>query len=210
MAAETDCKEHKKDNRVRHSLSATSSDVRLFRPRTQLRELDQRACEDGGSTRAWLETAPARHRTRHACRARKTRGTETPRNVTALAGHTVRLYCPVADTPSRASLGKKNHRQRSFPNGTLVVTQVQRSQDTGWYECTARDTQGNTARGQLVLRVMNTVVEGAGNSDHLGFFNVHPNLSTQVHSVSASIRMQPPQPEFDPATCGSAAEYLSH
>ncbi|KAL1429594.1 hypothetical protein MTO96_016045 [Rhipicephalus appendiculatus] len=82
-------------------------------------------------------------------------------NVTALAGHTVRLYCPVAGYPIESIAWQKdgrwlpqNHRQRSFPNGTLVVTQVQRSQDTGWYECTARDTQGNTARGQLVLRVM--------------------------------------------------------
>ncbi|XP_049522395.1 Down syndrome cell adhesion molecule-like protein Dscam2 [Dermacentor silvarum] len=82
-------------------------------------------------------------------------------NVTALAGRTVRLYCPVAGYPIHSIAWQKdgrwlpqNHRQRSFPNGTLVVTQVQRSQDTGWYECTARDAQGNTARGQLAVRVM--------------------------------------------------------
>ncbi|KAK8777634.1 hypothetical protein V5799_029021, partial [Amblyomma americanum] len=82
-------------------------------------------------------------------------------NVTALAGRTMLLQCPVAGHPIHSIAWQKdgrwlpqNHRQRSFPNGTLVVTQVQRSQDSGWYECTARDPQGNSARGQLAVRVM--------------------------------------------------------
>ncbi|KAL3246499.1 hypothetical protein MRX96_057626, partial [Rhipicephalus microplus] len=88
-------------------------------------------------------------------RARKARGTEThcERHGTRRSYGTALLSR--GRIPHREHrLAKRNHRQRSFPNGTLVVTQVQRSQDTGWYECTARDTQGNTARGQLVLRVM--------------------------------------------------------
>ncbi|KAH6936506.1 hypothetical protein HPB50_018450 [Hyalomma asiaticum] len=48
----------------------------------------------------------------------------------------------------------QNHRQHSFPNGTLVVAEVQRSVDSGWYACVARDPQGNTARGQLAVHVM--------------------------------------------------------
>ncbi|KAH8030121.1 hypothetical protein HPB51_006553 [Rhipicephalus microplus] len=31
------------------------------------------------------------------------------------------------------------------------------------------------------------VVEGSGNFDHLGFLNVHPNLSTRAYSILASI-----------------------
>ena len=31
------------------------------------------------------------------------------------------------------------------------------------------------------------VVEGSGNFDLLGFFNVHPNLSTRAYSIFASI-----------------------
>ncbi|KAK8770204.1 hypothetical protein V5799_013331, partial [Amblyomma americanum] len=48
----------------------------------------------------------------------------------------------------------QNHRQRSFPNGSLVVVDVQRSADSGWYACVASDPQGNTARGQLAVHVM--------------------------------------------------------
>ncbi|KAH8038713.1 hypothetical protein HPB51_002857 [Rhipicephalus microplus] len=34
---------------------------------------------------------------------------------------------------------------------------------------------------------LDAVVEGSGNFDHLGFFNVHPNLSTRAYNISASI-----------------------
>ncbi|KAH8038015.1 hypothetical protein HPB51_020535 [Rhipicephalus microplus] len=37
----------------------------------------------------------------------------------------------------------------------------------------------------MIMR--DAVVEGSGNFDHLGFFNVHPNLSTRAYSISASI-----------------------
>nr|XP_037276464.1 Down syndrome cell adhesion molecule-like protein Dscam2 [Rhipicephalus microplus] len=82
-------------------------------------------------------------------------------NVTALAGHSMVLHCPVAGHPIRSVTWKKdgrwlpqNHRQRSFPNGTLVVNQVQRGQDSGTYGCTATDPDGNMAGGELTVRVM--------------------------------------------------------
>lgn len=37
----------------------------------------------------------------------------------------------------------------------------------------------------MIMR--DAVVEGSGNFDHLGFFNVHPNLSTRAYSIFASI-----------------------
>ncbi|XP_075543760.1 cell adhesion molecule Dscam1-like [Dermacentor variabilis] len=82
-------------------------------------------------------------------------------NVTALAGRTMRLHCAVAGHPIQSIVWQKdgrslpqNHRQRSFPNGSLVVADVQRSADDGWYSCIARDPQGNTAKGQLAVHVM--------------------------------------------------------
>ncbi|XP_037507198.2 Down syndrome cell adhesion molecule-like protein Dscam2, partial [Rhipicephalus sanguineus] len=82
-------------------------------------------------------------------------------NVTALAGRTMRLHCAVAGHPIQSIVWQKdgrslpqNHRQRSFPNGSLVVADVQRSADDGWYSCVARDPQGNTAKGQLAVHVM--------------------------------------------------------
>ncbi|XP_072143985.1 cell adhesion molecule Dscam1-like [Dermacentor andersoni] len=82
-------------------------------------------------------------------------------NVTALAGRTMRLHCAVAGYPIQSIVWQKdgrslpqNHRQHSFPNGSLIVAEVQRSVDSGWYACVARDAQGNTARGQLAVHVM--------------------------------------------------------
>ncbi|KAK8787941.1 hypothetical protein V5799_022284 [Amblyomma americanum] len=82
-------------------------------------------------------------------------------NVTALAGRTMRLQCAVAGHPIQSIVWQKdgrslpqNHRQRSFPNGSLVVSEVQRSSDSGWYTCVARDPEGNTAKGQLAVHVM--------------------------------------------------------
>ncbi|XP_049268838.1 Down syndrome cell adhesion molecule-like protein Dscam2 [Rhipicephalus sanguineus] len=82
-------------------------------------------------------------------------------NVTALAGRSMVLHCPVAGHPIRSVTWKKdgrwlpqNHRQRSFPNGTLVVNQVQRGQDSGTYGCMATDPDGNMAGGELTVRVM--------------------------------------------------------
>ncbi|KAH8022990.1 hypothetical protein HPB51_009594 [Rhipicephalus microplus] len=37
----------------------------------------------------------------------------------------------------------------------------------------------------MIMR--DAVVEDSGNFDHLGFFNVHPNLSTRAYNISASI-----------------------
>ncbi|KAH8036663.1 hypothetical protein HPB51_003553 [Rhipicephalus microplus] len=37
----------------------------------------------------------------------------------------------------------------------------------------------------MIMR--NAVVEGSGNFDHLGFFNVNPNLSTRAYNISGSI-----------------------
>ncbi|XP_049268474.1 LOW QUALITY PROTEIN: Down syndrome cell adhesion molecule-like protein Dscam2 [Rhipicephalus sanguineus] len=82
-------------------------------------------------------------------------------NVTALAGRTMQLHCAVAGHPIKSIVWQKdgrslpqNHRQHSFPNGSLVVAEVQRSVDSGWYACVAKDPQGNTARGQLAVHVM--------------------------------------------------------
>ena len=47
-----------------------------------------------------------------------------------------------------------NRRQKTYPNGTLIVEGVQRSADQGRYTCVARNTQGYTARGDLDVQVM--------------------------------------------------------
>ncbi|KAH8029443.1 hypothetical protein HPB51_000460 [Rhipicephalus microplus] len=65
-------------------------------------------------------------------------------------------------------------------------------------------------KGDADKIMRDAVAKGSENFDHLGFFNMHPNLSTWATTLPPPSEMQPPKPGFDPATCGSAAEYLIH
>ena len=47
-----------------------------------------------------------------------------------------------------------NRRQQVFPNGTLIVENVQRSLDQGTYTCVAKNAQGFSAKGNLEVQVM--------------------------------------------------------
>lgn len=47
-----------------------------------------------------------------------------------------------------------NRRQQVFPNGTLIIENVQRSLDQGSYTCLAKNAQGFSAKGNLEVQVM--------------------------------------------------------
>lgn len=47
-----------------------------------------------------------------------------------------------------------NRKQKVFPNGTLVIENVERMSDEATYTCVAKNSQGYTARGTLELQVM--------------------------------------------------------
>lgn len=47
-----------------------------------------------------------------------------------------------------------NRKQKVFPNGTLIIENVERSTDQASYTCVARNSQGYSARGTLELQVM--------------------------------------------------------
>ena len=48
----------------------------------------------------------------------------------------------------------RDARQKVFPNGTLIITNVQRQSDQGTYTCVARSTHGYMARANLEVLVM--------------------------------------------------------
>nr|CAD7578394.1 unnamed protein product [Timema californicum] len=86
-----------------------------------------------------------------------------PQNLTVVAGTDVFLRCPVAGFPissvtwQRAGDILPSHlRQRVFPNGTLLVRQVDCSSDRGEYLCSATNQQGQSAQGRIYLDVMIT------------------------------------------------------
>ncbi|KAL6441312.1 hypothetical protein ACFW04_003518 [Cataglyphis niger] len=73
--------------------------------------------------------------------------------VTAVAGETLRLKCPVAGYPIEEIKWEKssrelpdNLRQKVLPDGTLMISNVQKNGDPGVYTCWARNKQGHSAR----------------------------------------------------------------
>ncbi|XP_029043931.2 Down syndrome cell adhesion molecule-like protein Dscam2 isoform X3 [Osmia bicornis bicornis] len=73
--------------------------------------------------------------------------------VTAVAGETLRLKCPVAGHPIEEIKWERANRelpddlrQKVLPDGTLVITSVQKKGDAGVYTCSARNKQGHSAR----------------------------------------------------------------
>ncbi|KAK7075666.1 hypothetical protein SK128_023683 [Halocaridina rubra] len=85
--------------------------------------------------------------------------------VAVVAGENMVVHCPVAGHPIDSIVWEMkgrmlpiNRRQKTFPNGTLIVEAVQRSADQGRYTCVARNSQGYTARGDLDVQVMDPPV----------------------------------------------------
>lgn len=73
--------------------------------------------------------------------------------VTAVAGETLNLKCPVAGYPIEEIHWERNGRelpddirQKVQPDGMLVINPVQKTADSGTYTCWARNKQGHSAR----------------------------------------------------------------
>ncbi|XP_061703849.1 cell adhesion molecule Dscam2 isoform X50 [Cydia pomonella] len=78
-----------------------------------------------------------------------------------VAGDTLVAHCPVAGYPIDSIVWERdgrvlpiNRKQKVFPNGTLVIENVERNSDQATYTCVAKNSQGYSARGSLELQVM--------------------------------------------------------
>ncbi|CAL1270596.1 unnamed protein product [Larinioides sclopetarius] len=83
------------------------------------------------------------------------------RNLTALDGQIITVHCPVSGYPITKVYWERdgrplphNHRQKTFPNGTLVIEDLQRSRDGGKYHCVAENNRSRTARRDVSLNIM--------------------------------------------------------
>jgi len=56
--------------------------------------------------------------------------------------------------PSDGRVLPINRKQKVFPNGTLIIENVERQSDQATYTCVARNSQGYSARGTLEVQVM--------------------------------------------------------
>ncbi|KAG8200001.1 hypothetical protein JTE90_006239, partial [Oedothorax gibbosus] len=82
-------------------------------------------------------------------------------NVSVVAGDTMRLQCPVGGHPIESIKWEMNnarlplnHRQKVFPNGTLLVRNVEKLSDTGPYKCSASNSDGISAENSLFVKVL--------------------------------------------------------
>ncbi|KOB76283.1 Dscam [Operophtera brumata] len=78
-----------------------------------------------------------------------------------VAGDTLIAHCPVAGYPIDSIVWERdgrvlpiNRKQKVFPNGTLLIENVERLSDEATYTCVAKNSQGYAARGTLELQVM--------------------------------------------------------
>ena len=78
-----------------------------------------------------------------------------------VAGKTMVVSCPTAGYPISSIVWERenrqlpiNDRQRVFDNGTLIIEDVQRSEDAATYTCVARNERGFSANSKLEVSVM--------------------------------------------------------
>ncbi|XP_063218722.1 cell adhesion molecule Dscam2-like [Bacillus rossius redtenbacheri] len=82
-------------------------------------------------------------------------------NISAIAGEPLYIACPVAGYPIEKITWERdgdalplNRRQHVFPNGTLLLQNVQRDADKGDYRCRVSNKQGHTSAQTLTLNVI--------------------------------------------------------
>ncbi|XP_071033639.1 cell adhesion molecule Dscam1-like [Parasteatoda tepidariorum] len=82
------------------------------------------------------------------------------KNLTIVAGELMKIRCPAGGYPIHRISWERdgirlpdNHRQTVYPNGTLLVRQVERMVDEGRYTCTLRNKEGESAKGSVYITV---------------------------------------------------------
>nr|XP_024214159.1 Down syndrome cell adhesion molecule-like protein Dscam2 isoform X8 [Halyomorpha halys] len=80
-----------------------------------------------------------------------------------VAGETLVVTCPYAGYPIDSIIWERdgralpiNRKQKVFPNGTLIIENLERLSDQATYTCVVKNSQGYTSRGTLDVQVMVT------------------------------------------------------
>ena len=78
-----------------------------------------------------------------------------------VSGETLVVTCPVAGYPIDSIVWERenrllpiNRKQKVFPNGTLIIENVDRNQDQATYTCVAKNAEGYSARGSIEVEIM--------------------------------------------------------
>ncbi|KAF4517358.1 hypothetical protein B566_EDAN018819 [Ephemera danica] len=112
-----------------------------------------------------------------------------------VAGENLFVTCPVAGYPIENIVWERdgrvlpiNRKQKVFPNGTLIIENVERQSDQATYTCVARNAQGYSARGTLEVQVMGSALSH--------------NLNKHVRQIEIAISNTLVPPEIQPFTFG--------
>lgn len=78
-----------------------------------------------------------------------------------VSGETLMVSCPVAGYPIESIVWERenrvlpiNRKQKVFPNGTLIIENVERTSDQASYTCVAKNAEGYSARGSIEVEIM--------------------------------------------------------
>lgn len=78
-----------------------------------------------------------------------------------VSGETLIVTCPVAGYPIESIVWERenrvlpiNRKQKVFPNGTLIIENVERNSDQATYTCVAKNAEGYSARGSIEVEIM--------------------------------------------------------
>lgn len=84
-----------------------------------------------------------------------------PSTLTAVAGKSFYIKCPVAGYPITSITWEKDEqllpstiRQTVSQNGTLTIRDIDRAVDSGWYTCTATNKQGSSNKRGVHINVV--------------------------------------------------------
>ncbi|KOX72245.1 Down syndrome cell adhesion molecule-like protein Dscam2 [Melipona quadrifasciata] len=113
-----------------------------------------------------------------------------------VAGETLRVTCPVAGYPIESIVWERdtrvlpiNRKQKVFPNGTLIIENVERMSDQATYTCVARNAQGYSARGTLEVQVMANPADLSTWRRQRLDYDVQPSNSAEKSRVARTVHI---------------------
>lgn len=104
--------------------------------------------------------------------------------VTAVAGETLHLKCPVAGYPIEEVHWERGGRelpedirQKVQVDGSLIISPVQKKDDSGVYTCWARNKQGHSARRSGEVSVIGQLINNEGSVNLTSRFSFSKRLT---------------------------------
>lgn len=100
-----------------------------------------------------------------------------------MVGHCLFIYLRSFPIPSDNRALPINRKQKVFPNGTLIIENVERNSDQASYTCVAKNAEGFIARGAIEIEVMGKLMFYAGVVSYIKISGKH-EMESPIHEES--------------------------